>query len=172
MLKKVNFYTQFAEETMSQQGDVCYTFEAALEMAINMENDGFRGYIDALRIVKSKQARELLKEAALDELAHKYELEKALIDGHTAEGALEKPLPTMNLDAVLAKRELTPNSDVREALAYSIHMEHSAIAFYRKMAAACAGAPMAKLMERLVADESRHLQQLEDMYEDHYMTEN
>lgn len=157
---------------MSEQGNVCYTFEAALEMAINMENDGFRGYLDALHIVKSKQAREVLKDAALDELSHKYELEKALVEGHFTEGALENPLPTMNLDAVLAKRELTANSDVREVLAFSIHMEHAAIAFYRKMASACAGAPMAKLMERLVADESRHLQQLEDMYEDHFMSEN
>jgi rubrerythrin len=40
------------------------------------------------------------------------------------------------------------------------------------MANACAGAPMGKLMERLVADESRHLQQLEDLYEEHFMTEN
>lgn len=157
---------------MSEQGDVCYTFEAALEMAINMENDGFRGYLDALRIVKSKQAREVLKEAALDELAHKYDLEKALVEGHVTEGALDRPLPTMNLDAVLAKRDLTPDSDVREVLAFSIHMEHAAISFYKKMASACAGAPMAKLMESLVIDESRHLQQLEDMYEDHFMSEN
>lgn len=157
---------------MSEHGDVCYTFEGALEMAINMENEGFRSYLEALRKVESKAARTILKEAALDELAHKFELEKALVDGHITSGALDKPLPTMNLDAVLAKKELRPDSDAREALAYAIHLENGAILFYRKMANACAGAPMGKLMERLVADESRHLQQLEDMYEDHFMTEN
>jgi rubrerythrin len=157
---------------MSEQVDVCYTFEGALEMAINMEHEGFRSYLDALRKVQSRAARAILKEAALDELAHKYELEKALVDGHITEGALDKPLPTMNLDAVLAKKELRPDSDAREALAYSIHLENGAILFYKRMAAACSGAPMGKLMERLVADESRHLQQLEDMYEEHFMTEN
>ena len=157
---------------MSDQPDVCYTFEGALEMAISMENEGFRSYLTALRIVKSKAARQILKEAALDELAHKYELEKALIDGHITDGILDKPLPTMNLDAVLAKKELKPDSDAREALVYSIHLENAAIVFYKKMANACAGAPMGKLMERLVADESRHLQQLEDLYEEHFMTEN
>ena len=157
---------------MSEQSDVCYTFEGALEMAISMENDGFRGYLDALRKVESRAARAILKEAALDELAHKYELEKALIDGHITDGALDKPLPTMNLDSVLAKKELRPDSDAREALAYAIHLENGAILFYKKMANACAGAPMGKLMERLVADESRHLQQLEDLYEQHFMTEN
>lgn len=157
---------------MSEQADVCYTFEGALEMAISMENDGFRSYLEALHKVKSKSAREILKDAALDELAHKYELEKALIDGHIAEGTLSSPLPTMNLDAVLVKKELRPESDAREALAYAIHLENAAIAFYKKMTTACAGAPMEKLLERLLADESRHLQQLEDMYEEHFMTEN
>jgi len=160
------------EDMISEQADVCYTFEGALEMAISMENDGFRSYLEALHKVKSKAAREILREAALDELAHKYELEKALIDGHIAEGTLDKPLPMMNLDAVLAKKELRPDSDAREALAYSIHLENAAISFYKRMVAACAGAPMEKLLERLVVDESRHLQQLEDMYEEHFMTEN
>lgn len=157
---------------MSEQNDFCYTFEGALEMAISMENDGFRNYLDALRKVTSKAARAVLKDAALDELAHKYELEKALVDGHITAGALEKPLPTMNLDAVLAKKELRPDSDAREALAYAIHLENGAILFYKRMAIACTGAPMGKLMERLVADESRHLQQLEDLYEEHFMPEN
>lgn len=157
---------------MSEQPDVCYTFEGALEMAISMESDGFRNYLEAIRKVESKAAREVLKEAALDELAHKHELEKALVDGSMTVGELEKPLPTMNLGAVLAKKELRPGSDAREALAYAIHLENGAIHFYKRMASACAGAPMGKLMERLVADESRHLQQLEDMYEEHFMTEN
>ena len=157
---------------MSEQPDVCYTFEGALEMAISMESEGFRCYLEALRKVESKAARAVLKDAALDELAHKYELEKALVDGHISAGALEKPLPTMNLGAVLTKKELRPDSDAREALAYAIHLENESIIFYKKMAGACAGAPMGKLMERLTADESRHLQQLEDLYEQHFMPEN
>jgi rubrerythrin len=78
----------------------------------------------------------------------------------------------MNLDAVLVKKELRPDSDAREALAYAIHLENGAILFYRRLAGICAGAPMGALMERLAADESRHLQQLEDLYEEHFMTEN
>jgi len=157
---------------MSEQPDVCYTFEGALEMAISMESDGFRNYLEAIRKVESKAAREVLKDAALDELAHKYELEKALVDGSMTAGELEKPLPTMSLSSVLAKKELRPGSDAREALAYAIHLENGAILFYKRMASACSGAPMGKLMERLVVDESRHLQQLEDLYEEHFMTEN
>jgi rubrerythrin len=36
----------------------------------------------------------------------------------------------------------------------------------------CAGAPNAGLFQRLLADESRHLQSLEDLYEQHFLTEN
>lgn len=157
---------------MSEQPDVCYTLEGALEMAISMEHDGFRNYLEAIRKVEAKAAKAVLRDAALDELAHKFELEKALVDGSITAGALEKPLPTMNLSAVLAKKELKPDSDAREALAYAIHLENGAILFYKRMASACAGAPMQVLMERLLADESRHLQQLEDLYEEHFLTEN
>ena len=153
--------------------DVCYTFEAAVEMAVKMEDEGFRHYLDAMRLVKNKGAREILRDAALDELEHKHELEKALVEGQMEGGdALSKPVPTMNLGYVLAKPELHNDSDARQALTYAIHLEKGSIDFYRRMAAGCAGAPMAVLFERLLADESRHLQSLEDMYEEHYMTEN
>jgi rubrerythrin len=158
---------------MSEQGEVCYTFEAAIDMAVAMEDEGFRHYLDAIRKVTNKGAREILREAALDELVHKHELEKALVQGYMegVEG-MNRPVPTMNLGYVLAKRELSPDSDAREALAYAIHLEKGSIDFYQRMAKGCAGAPMAPLFDRLLVDESRHLQSLEDMYEEHFMTEN
>lgn len=156
---------------MSDQ--VCYTFEAAIEMAIQMEDEGFRNYLSAIRILKNKGAKEILRDSALDELQHKQELEKALLFGQMGDGnEMARPVPTMNLGAVLAKKELTPGSDAREALAYAIHLEKGAIDFYRKMCDGCAGAPNAGLFQRLLADESRHLQSLEDLYEQHFLTEN
>jgi len=157
---------------MSDQENVCYTFEGAVELAISMENEGFRSYLDAIRKVTAKGAKEILKDAALDELNHKHQLEKALIDGYVAGDTLQTSVPTMNLDYVLAKKELNPNSTPREALAFSIHLEKGAIDFYRRMSEGCAGAPMGDLFKRLLADESRHLQSLEDLYEEHFMTEN
>lgn len=157
---------------MSEAGDVCYTFEGAVELAISMENEGFRSYLDAIRRVSVKGAKEILKEAALDELNHKFQLEKALIDGYVAGDNLQQPVPTMHLDYFLKKPVLNSGSTPREALAFSIHLEKGAIDFYQKMAAGCSGAPMAELFKRLLADESRHLQSLEDLYEEHFMTEN
>lgn len=158
---------------MAEQGDVCYTFEAAIEMATQMENEGFRAYLSALRIVKDKAARQIFKEAALDELEHKHQLEKALVEGEMKGGeGLQQPVPTMNLDYVLAKKELRPDSDAREAMAYAIHLEKGSIDFYDRMSRGCEGAPMAVLFKKMLADETRHLQELEDFYEKHFMAEN
>jgi len=155
---------------MTNQGQVCYTFEAAVEMAVTMENEGFRHYLDALKKVKDRAAREILREAALDELEHKHQLEKALVEGQMGSGdGLAQPVPTMNLDYVLAQKELRPESDAREALAYAIHLEKGSIDFYRRMSEGCSGAP---IFQRLLTDESRHLQSLEDLYEQHFLTEN
>ncbi len=157
---------------MSEQ-NVCYTFEAAVEMAVKMEDAGFRHYLEAIRKVRNKGAKEILRDAALDELEHKHHLEKALVDGYVTnpEGMI-RPVPTMNLDYVLAKKELRPASDTREALVYAIHLEKVSIDFYKRMSQGCAGAPMASLFERLLMDETRHLQALEDMYEEHCLPEN
>lgn len=103
---------------------VCYTFDAALEMAITMEEEGFRNYLAAIRQLTNKGAKDLLRENALDELNHKHQLEKALLDGRMDGGDdLDKPIPTMHLDYLLKKQELGPQSGVREALIYAIHLE-------------------------------------------------
>jgi rubrerythrin len=157
---------------VSAQDKVCYTFEAAIEMAVKMEEEGFRHYLEAIGKVKDKDARSILRDAAFDELRHKHQLEKALVKGHMkGKIALTKVVPTMNLSYVLVKKELKPGSDLQQALAYAIHLETGSIDFYKRMSQGCAGAPMASLFARLLADESRHLQSLEDMYEQHFLPE-
>ncbi len=154
---------------MNEQ-NVCYTFEAAVEMAVKMEEEGFRNYLQAIRRVRNKGGQELLKEAALDELEHKHQLEKALVEGTMGSPEeMRRPVPTMNLNYLLAQKDLGPNSDAQEVLVYAIHLEKGAIDFYTRMVEGCSGAPMAALFERLLRDESRHLQSLEDMYEEHFL---
>ncbi len=152
--------------------NACYTFEAAMEMAIKMEEETFRNYLDGIRKVRNKGAREILKDAALDELEHRHQLEKALAEGNLeSQEELRRPVPTMRLDYILTKKELRPGADAREVLAYAIHLEQNSIDFYERMVQGCADAPMGVHFERLLADESRHLQALEDMYEAHFLPE-
>jgi rubrerythrin len=151
----------------------CYTFEGALETAIAMEEEGFRNYLRALRAVQNKGAKEILRENALDELNHKHQLEKALIEGEmSGSSVMPGEIHNMNLGYALKKQDLGPDSGVREALAYAIQLEKNAVDFYGRVATGCAGAPMADLFIQLKNEESIHLQRLEDMYEQHFMTEN
>ncbi len=158
---------------MSAQGAVCYTFEAAVEMAVKMEDNGFRNYLRAMAKVKDKRAKMILKDAALDELEHKHQLEKALVEGALeGEESMSRAVPTMNLDYVLKAKELRADADAREALAYAIHLEKEAVEFYRKMASGCTGAPMGSIFDQIGNDETRHLKELEDLYEKLFLTEN
>jgi len=158
---------------MGLEEGVCYTYEAALEKAIEMEEEGFRSYLHAIRIVNDRAAKLILRDAAADELQHKQQLELALLDGYNKNSAeMVKEVPTMNLDYVLEQKEISPKADGRQALAYAIHLEKGAIDFYQRLMKGCEGAPMAPVFKRLLGDETRHLKTLEDLYECHFMTEN
>jgi rubrerythrin len=158
---------------MSLEEGVCYTYDAALEKAIEMEEEGFRNYLHAIKIVKDRQAKLILRDAAADELDHKQKLEMALLEGHNKSSEeMSQQVPTMNLDYVFEQKEITPDADARQSLAYAIHLEKGAVDFYQRLLKGCEGAPMAPLFKRLLADETRHLKTLEDFYERYFLTEN
>jgi rubrerythrin len=155
------------------EGDSCYTFDAAMELAIKMEEVSFRHYLEAIRLVKNKNAREILRGFAIDELEHKQSIERALLDGRMGdERDMKRPVTTMGLDYVLEKKVLRPDSDIREAMAYAIHLEKEAVDFYRRMSEGCAGAPMAGIFQMLLIDEHRHIQAIEELYEANFLTNN
>ncbi|MCC6143287.1 MAG: ferritin family protein [Candidatus Hydrogenedentes bacterium] len=153
------------------KNDVCYTFEAAIESAIEMENAGFRHYLAAMRKVSDKGAQEILRENALDELNHKYRLEMALLDGKLTGGEmLTEPIQAMHIDYAFSKDDLVSDAGMRGAMIYAIHMEKGAVDFYSRAAKACASAPMAGVFTQLIEEESRHLKKLEAYYEKHFMS--
>lgn len=158
---------------MSLEEGICYTYEAALEKAIEMEETAFRSYLDAITKVTDRQAKAILREAAIEELNHKQSLEMALLDGYDHNSVeIHQEIPSMNLNYVFEQKEIKPGSDGRTALAHAIYLEKCAVDFYKRLMSGCEGAPMAKLFQRLLADESRHLRELEDFYEKHFLTEN
>ncbi|MDX2495463.1 MAG: ferritin, partial [Desulfuromusa sp.] len=90
---------------MGLEDGVCYTYEAALEKAIEMEEEGFRNYLHAIDVVTDRQAKAILREAAIEELNHKQRLEMALLDGHDQNATdLKQEIPTMNLNYVFDQK--------------------------------------------------------------------
>ncbi|MCL2760654.1 MAG: ferritin family protein [Desulfuromonadales bacterium] len=149
------------------------TFETALEAAVEMENHEFRNYLKTIQKIKDKNAKTVLKEAARDELNHKFMLEKSLL----AEAMLDdktfgQTATTVNFSYLPPKKELSPGSTAKEVLIYAIHMEKNSVDFYERIIEGYGRSPMVGLFEILLADEKRHLQALEDVYEKYFMLEN
>ena len=152
--------------------DVCYTREAALEKAAEMETKAFEEYKRAYLGAKDPLARDLLKDLALDELRHKYTLEKAFFEETVLlheSGA--QTGPSMKFSLLFEDRPLTKNSTEQDVFLHAIHEEKRAVDFYSKTADHCGGAPMAEMFRRLAQDEEGHLARLEELYEKIYLKE-
>ena len=157
---------------MSEQAHICFTLEAALEYAVEMENEVFADFLHTLQVVKSKAAKDILRDAALGKLEQKHQIEKALLEG-TIEGVeLHVSVPTMSFDARYGKPALRADADARDAMAYAVHLVTRAVDYYTNMAKACEGAPMSNVFTRISGDQTTLLQTLEDSYEEHFLTEN
>jgi len=154
------------------QEEVCYTKEAALTRAIEMEQQSFSTYLRIYKISHDRSARQLIRELALEELEHKYLLEKAFFEVTVA---LHEPgqdnKPVMKLSLFLKDKPLHETSTPQDVLIHAIHEEKRSVEFYEMMANQCEGAPMAPMFKRLHKDESGHLARLEDLYEKMYMAE-
>ena len=157
---------------MSEKTDVCLTFDAACMAGIEMENRIFQNYVHALRVVKDQAAKEILLEAAQSRLTYKHRLESAVLEGKFDAPLASGPVSVMNLRVRCCdQHQIDAGADARKALAYAIQMAQDALRFYRDMAKNCEGAPMAKLLTELGDEQTRHLQQLEDVFEEHFLPE-
>jgi rubrerythrin len=150
--------------------EVCYTREAALEKAIETEAESFKVYRDAYLNSKDRLAKDLLRDLALDELRHKYILEKAFFEEAVLlHDSGMKSGPTMKFSLLFKEKPLTANATAQDVMIYAIHEEKRAVDFYRNMAEGCGSAPMSEMYKKLAEDEESHLARLEEHYEKIYM---
>ena len=157
---------------MMNQANACFTFDAACDAAIEMETQVYQSFLKAIRLVIDKAAKEILQDAAEVRLGIKQKLELAALKGGFDEQVAQGPVPTMNLNIRCCDlHQITADADNRKALAYAIQMSKDALQFYRDMTDQCSGAPMAALFTALGDDQTKHLQRLEDTYEEHFLTE-
>ena len=150
--------------------DVCYTREVAIEKAIEMESQSFAIYKNLYLKVKDRVAKDVLKDLALDELKHKYTLERAYFeDTVELHDAGQKEGPSMQLTLLLQEKPLAQSASDQDVMVFAIHEEKRSVDFYKAMAGQCGGAPMEKMFSRLAQDEEGHLSRLETLYESLYM---
>lgn len=155
-----------------ERQDVCYLREVALEKAIEMEMKSFEVYKRIYLMIQDRRAKDLLRDLALDELRHKYTLERAFFEEtvHLHESDIKQG-PSMNLSLILEDKPLNANSTDQDVMIYAIHDEKRSVDFYKAMAQQCGNAPMEEMFTRLFQDEEAHLSRLEELYENLYMQE-
>lgn len=156
---------------MCAQATMCYTLDAALEKALEMENETFLTLLAATRRAINHGAKAILRDTAHEKLRLKFRLEEASLDGSLATDTLQSAAPTMELDSLFGIKQLADSADSREALAFCIHLVTGAVGFYRDLGNACAGAPMGPVFTRLADDQSALLRKLEEEYETHCLPE-
>ena len=150
--------------------EVCYTREVALEKAIEMEMKSFQTYKEAYLKIREPRVKSLVKDLALEELEHKYILEKAYFEETVAlHEENMKEGPSMKLSLLLMEKPLEDDADDQDVMIHAIHDEKRAVDYYKKMAEQCGGAPMEEMFKRLYQDEEAHLVRLEELYETIYM---
>lgn len=155
-----------------EREDVCYVREVALETAIQMEMESFDVYKKTYLMAKEPRAKDLLRDLALDELRHKYVLEKAFFEETVLLHESDyKQGPSMNLSLLLEDKSLDGNSTEQDVMVHAIHEEKRAVDFYKGMADQCGRAPMEEMFKTLYKDEEGHLARLEELYESLYMQE-
>lgn len=149
---------------------VCYTREAGLAKAIEMETRSFETLKKAFFTVKNRRTLEMVKEIALDELDHKYTLEKAFFEETVAlhEAGMAEG-PSMELSIMLEEKELDASATDQDVMIYAIHNKKRIVDFYQNMALQCGGAPMEGMFKKLHEAEKSHLIGLEELYESIYM---
>ena len=155
--------------------EFCMFFDEALKVAIKGEEDAFQTYYNAMKKVKDKGAKVLLKELALDELEHKYKLERALVDEdeileELGEG--EVPEGFSFAEYMVEQDKISEDSSLQDIYTYAITNEKKAIKFYTTLMNSCKGSKMAYLFEKLRDEEKKHLDKLEREYEETFMQEN
>lgn len=155
---------------MEEFESACFTKEAGLEMAVEMEDKNFERFKKAFRQVKNPRVKTLAKEAALAALSHKYILEKAVFEEEVSLHDKDRePQPELELTVMLEDRPLTEDATEQDIMISAVSAKKRIVDFYRKMADQCAGAPMEGVFSTLAEEESAHLARLEALYEELYM---
>ena len=142
--------------------------EDILQKAIRTEEDSYKIYQKALRVVQSESIKELLEELAADEREHRKKL-KEMLDPEKRTEIIEKSqqekVIDLKLGDYLTPREVHPNATLQDILTVAIHREKDTHKFYKAMAGITEG-EIKTLFEFLANEEIKHKQKIEAIYDD------
>ncbi|MDK1031470.1 MAG: ferritin family protein [Planctomycetia bacterium] len=143
----------------------------AVRLAMQMEDDGYKMYIEGAEKTTNPLGKKMLLSLARDEEAHKKMVE-AVARGLGMAGALAHALegtPRERLRTVFSeasegvKEQLAASPDDLEVLNIAVDFEKKSNAFYNKATAEAEDDDERGLFERLALEESEHCRILQDV---------
>lgn len=142
--------------------------EEILRQAIRFEEESFALYTNAAEKVTTADTQAMLNDLAAQELGHKKKLQ------HLQQQGVGELTPVVNgneaRDLKLAEylqvpSELDEDADLQDVLLVAMEREKNTREFYVKLGALASEGPVKALFDLLAAEELKHKNRVESMYE-------
>jgi rubrerythrin len=144
------------------------SFERLVSLAIERETEAYEFYTQAAKRSELLSSAKLLKELSEQELGHRKKLEAALKQGVCSTFACKNvtQFNKMDLDRYLAPVPLAPSSSPQDILIVAIKKEEAAHDFYNALSELTKDAPNRVIFETLAAEELKHKERLQNLYDE------
>ena len=146
------------------------SLEEIIKYAVQREEIAYQLYTDAAAKSTSISARKMFEEIAAEEASHKDVFSKIDVALLHQESARQQP--HLNLSEYLADIELRPDMTYPEILRYAIKAEESAWKLYEAAALMTEDPKMKRTLQVFAEVEKGHKKRIEQIYEEHVLTEN
>lgn len=143
-------------------------FTALLQQAVKFEEEARAFYITAADVVKSEQAKVILRELAEEEAGHKAKLEDIIKRGASwavPTGSFEQTVD-LRIGEHVMPAALTAKSDFQDALLVAIKREEASHDFYASMANAVCAPQARQILTFLANEESKHKNKVQSIYDE------
>ena len=142
-------------------------FADIIQQAIGFEEEAFEFYDKAIDIVKSEQARTILRELRTEEAGHKAKLSQILERGPSWAVPVGKAEQTIDLKIGehAMPEQLSSKSDFQAALLVAIKREEASFSFYSAMVG-LVSEKARPVFEFLANEESKHKNKVQSVYDD------
>lgn len=143
------------------------SFTDLIQQAIKFEEEAYAFYDAAAQLVKSEQAKTILKELAQEERGHKAKLLDVLKKGPSwavPTGKLEETVD-LKIGDYLMPAQLNAESDFQDALSVAIKREQASYDFYAQMAR-LVSPDARRIFDFLANEELKHRNKVQSIYDE------
>ncbi len=144
--------------------------ETIVRDAAKREDQARRFFLEAVDFVCNPGAKQLLRELAQEEIAHKELLES--LDLKDTQGQSPVELDDLLITEFLTEKKIAPNSTPQDILIAAMQLEKSAYEFYSGLAKDAANSQTRQILQRLAQEELNHKIRLERSYDEVVYREN